>query len=224
MFSKITKLERTMLLSFSFTILVSLVRLLYTGKYDFLFYPWNLFLAAIPYLFARKLSLDRKRIANGVLMAGWLLFFPNAPYLITDVFHFRQTTDAPVWFDLILVMSGAWNGLMAGMISLLYVERFLFRFITENQVKWISAGFIILCSYGVYVGRYWRFNSWDIVAQPKALLHASAGTIFHPHYHVGIWAFTLVFGVMMYLIYTTMKLFAGIGFNNSTLPDASSIM
>lgn len=214
MFSRLTRLERTLLLSFFFTVFALVVRLLYTGKYDYLFYPWNLFLAAVPYLFARKLNKDKKRFANGWLLAGWLLFFPNAPYLITDVFHFHETTDAPVWFDLILVVSGAWNGLIAGMVSLLYVERFLFHFIKENRVKWVCAGFIVLCSYGVYVGRYWRFNSWDIVTQPKALFHASAGSIVHPHYHVGIWVFTLVFGVMMYLIYTTMKLFANVGFGN----------
>ena len=224
MFSKMTRLERILLLSFAFTICASLVRLLYTGKYDYLFYPWNLFLAAIPYLFARRLNVDRKRFRNGLLLAGWLLFFPNAPYLITDVFHFRETTDAPVWFDLVLVISGAWNGLVAGMISLLYVERFLFHFMKENRLQWISAGFIVLCSYGVYVGRFWRFNSWDIVTQPKALLHASAGSVVHPHYHVGIWAFTLVFGVMMYLIYNTMKLFAGVEFSNNKLKEPTSYL
>lgn len=215
MFSKITKLERTLLLSFSFTVFALLLRLFYTGKYDYLFYPWNLFLAAIPYLFARRVSKDKKRSANLLLLTGWLLFFPNAPYLITDVFHFRETTDVPVWFDLILVMSGAWNGLVAGMVSLLYVERFLFHFIKENRVKWICTGFIILCSYGVYIGRYWHFNSWAILTHPQALFHASAGSIVHPHYHVGIWAFTFVFGIMMYLIYAMMKQFASIGLADS---------
>ena len=75
--------------------------------------------------------------------------------------------------------------------------------------------FIVLCSYGVYVGRFWRFNSWDIVTQPKALFHASAGSFVHPHYYIGIWAFTFVFGAMMYLIYTTMKLFANVDFNKA---------
>ena len=209
MFSRLTRLEKTLLLSFSFTITMLLARLIYTGSYLYLFYPWNLFLAAIPYLFARKLDNDKKGIINLLLLCGWLLFFPNAPYLITDVFHFEERTDAPVWFDLVLVISGAWNGLIAGMVSLFQVEHFLAHSRARRRVKTLCALSLILCSYGVYVGRYWRFNSWDIFTQPKALFHASAGSIVHPHYHIEIWLFTFVFGAMMYLIYATLKLFAG---------------
>lgn len=212
MFSRLTRLERTLLLSFGFTLLMLLSRLVYTGIYMYLFYPWNLFLATVPYLFARKLNNDKKGFRNLMLLCGWLLFFPNAPYLITDVFHFEERTEAPVWFDLILVISGAWNGLIAGMVSLLRVERFLILSKARKRVKTLCALFLILCSYGVYVGRYWRFNSWDIIMQPKALLHASAGSIVHPHYNLQLWTFTLVFGVMMYLIYTTLKLFANAAF------------
>ena len=96
MFSRLTRLEKTLLLSFGFTLLMLLTRLVYTGSYMYLFYPWNLFLAAIPYLFARKLNNDKKGYRNGLLLCGWLLFFPNAPYLITDVFHFEERTEAPV--------------------------------------------------------------------------------------------------------------------------------
>ncbi len=207
MFSKLTHLEKTLLLSFGFTLVILTVRILYSGNRDYLFYPWNLLLAAIPYLFARKLNQNRKGIVNVLLLSGWLLFFPNAPYLITDIFLFEKTTESPFWFDLILVISGAWNGLIAGMVSLLFVEKFLLLSKVKKRVKALNILFIILCSYGVYVGRYWRFNSWDIVMQPKALFHASAGTIFHPHYHIQIWIFTAVFAVLMYLIYMTMKQF-----------------
>ena len=214
MFSRLTRLEKALLLSFGFTLFMLLMRLLYTNAYDYLFYPWNLLLACIPYLFARKLNNDKKSIRNLLLLCGWLLFFSNAPYLITDVFHFEERAEAPAWFDLILVISGAWNGLIAGMVSLLYVERFLFLSKAKKRVKTLCGVFLILCSYGVYVGRFWRFNSWDIIMQPKALFHASAGSIVHPHYYIQLWIFTLVFGAMMYLIYTTMKLFAAIDFDN----------
>ncbi len=210
MFSRLTRLEKVLLLSFSFTIAMLIIRLIYTGSYLYLFYPWNLFLAAVPYFFARKLSHDKKGIINILLLCGWLLFFPNAPYLITDVFHFEERAEAPVWFDLVLVISGAWNGLIAGMVSLSRVEHFLAHSRARKRVKTLCALSLILCSYGVYVGRYWRFNSWDVFTQPKALLHASAGSIVHPHYHIQIWLFTLVFGAMMYLIYTSLKLFTGV--------------
>ena len=140
-----------------------------------------------------------------LLLAGWLLFFPNAPYLITDVFHLQERNPVPLWFDLVLVISGAWNGLVLGILSLMQVENFLSTLFTRKTVQYSSMACILLCGYGVYIGRYWRYNSWDIIAQPISLLSASAKTVVHPFRNLELWAFTLAFSVMFYLIYITVK-------------------
>ncbi|TKK71938.1 DUF1361 domain-containing protein [Ilyomonas limi] len=184
MFRQLTPLERILLISIGFTLGLLVARFLFTGDFTYFFYPWNLFLAILPYLFSRRLKHAQNNIKGWLLIAGWLLFFPNAPYLITDVFHFQERQPVPQWYDLILVVSGAWNGLMLGIISLMQVEQFLRLYIRPKIVQLSCVLFALLCGYGVYVGRYWRFNSWDVVAQPQTLFKASARSIINPHHNI----------------------------------------
>ena len=111
----------------------------------------------------------------------------------------------PYWFDLLLVTSAAWNGLMLGIASLMQVEKFL-----SNHFK--SAGVfmgvllsILLCSYGVYLGRYLRFNSWDVIANPGNIIKTTSGHFFFPMQHLQTWAFTFSFAMLMCIIYFTLK-------------------
>ncbi len=205
MFKKITGFERTLLLSIGFTLSLLLARFLFTGDYTYFFYPWNLVLAVLPYLFSRQLNAGNKKWINALLLTGWLLLLPNAPYLITDVFHFHQRYGVPLWFDLVLVISGAWNGLLLGLVSLMQTERFLAVQLKPLWVKLICVAVALLCSYGVYIGRYWRFNSWDVVAQPKALFKASAHSVFHPHQSIQLWAFTVAFAALFYIVFLTIR-------------------
>ena len=66
----------------------------HTGRPDHIFLAWNLFLAWIPFVLALALY-DRARRRSspailGALACGWLLFFPNAPYILTDMIHSRS--------------------------------------------------------------------------------------------------------------------------------------
>src|SRR5689334_6190646 len=102
MFKQITPLEKILLLSIGFTLSLVAARFLATSTFTYFFYPWNLFLAMVPYLFSRRLRHVKERITGWLLLSCWLLFFPNAPYLITDVFHFQARYPVPQWYDLIL--------------------------------------------------------------------------------------------------------------------------
>ena len=205
MLKQLTPLERILLLSIGFTLSLLAARALLTNTLTYFFYPWNLFLAVMPYLFSRKLQHAKNGMKSWLLIAGWLLFFPNAPYLITDVFHFEERFPVPKWYDLILVVSGAWNGLMLGIISLMRVEQFLRLYIQPKMVQLSCVLFALLCGYGVYIGRYWRFNSWDVVSQPESLFMASARSIIRPHHNIQLWAFTIAFAALFYTIYLTIK-------------------
>ena len=205
MFKQLTALERILLLSIGFTLSLLAVRFISTSEFTYFFYPWNLLLAILPYLFSRRLKHTKVGITGWLMLACWLLFFPNAPYLVTDIFHFQERDPVPQWYDLILVISGAWNGLMLGIISLMQVEQFLSTHIQPRIVQLSCVLVALLCGYGVYIGRYWRFNSWDVIVQPGALLKASARSIIRPHHNIQLWAFTIVFAALFYFVYLTIK-------------------
>jgi uncharacterized membrane protein len=195
-----------LVLSIGFTISLLAFRILYSGKLSYIFFAWNLFLAAIPFLFSRKLALHKKFSKTSFLtVAGWLLFLPNAPYVITDIFHFRERYPVPEWYDLLIVISAAWNGLCLGFISLMQVEQFLSRFVSKIKVQVLVFIFMFLCGYGVYIGRFMRYNSWNILSDPLQLFSELMQHFLFPREYFRVWEFTFLFSVMLSIIYFTLK-------------------
>jgi len=206
MIKKLNGFERMALLSILFTIVLVVLRYLNTSDQQYFFYPWNLFLATVPYCFSRQLKKFRRISLKVVaILLFWLLFLPNAPYIITDLFHFEERPPVPYWFDLLLVVSGAWNGVVLGITSLMQVERFLKNHI---QLKWIMPATIVLitlCSYGIYLGRFKRYNSWSIVTNPGTVFHTIMSHVAEPFEHEQAWMFTILFAILLCIIYFTVK-------------------
>lgn len=206
MIKKISPSERMLLLSILFNMSLLFVRFYYTKELMYGFYIWNTFLAILPLLFSRiLLRLDKCNFKAMLLVICWLAFFPNAPYMITDVFHYTERPPVPQWYDLIVVITAVWNGLLSGIISLMQIEQFLSRHFRIIWVKIIVIVSFILCGYGVYIGRYLRFNSWDVVMNPKILLYTFAGHVLKPQEHTMTWAFTILFATMFGIIYFTLR-------------------
>jgi uncharacterized membrane protein len=206
MIRKLSYEERIQVVSIGFTISLLGFRIIYSGTLSYIFFAWNLFLAIIPLLFSRQLVKHQKINARSLLlMSGWLLFLPNSPYIITDILHFRERWPVPKWYDLLLVTSAAWNGLCLGFISLMHVEQFLSRFLTKMKVQVIILTCMFLCSYGIYIGRFLRFNSWDIISAPGQLAAETTQHFFNPLAHFRVWEFTFLFSVMLTIIYFTLK-------------------
>jgi uncharacterized membrane protein len=191
---------------FQFVLLV--FRWIYTKELSFGFYPWNTFLAIVPLFFsARLLKQQKMNLVTVLCIGGWLLFFPNAPYLVTDVFHFGERPIVPTWFDLVIVILGAWNGILLAILSLLQVE-FFFKRLYKGKWLGLMMGLVfLLTGYGVYIGRYLRFNSWDIVTAPINLFSTSIKHIAHPFAYPHLWAFTIIFSFMLCLMYYSIKSF-----------------
>ncbi|HYG16562.1 MAG TPA: DUF1361 domain-containing protein [Bacteroidia bacterium] len=127
-------------------------RIQVTGLFYFRFLIWNMFLAFIPYAVSTLLayySQTRKSVLVIVpAMALWMLFFPNAPYIITDLFHLRQRPQIPLWFDLLLILTFAWNGLILAYTSLADMQEIVTR-LFNRFAGWI---FVIgsLCLSGFW--------------------------------------------------------------------------
>jgi uncharacterized membrane protein len=142
-----------LLLSILFTMVLLCARFYYTKELMYSFYIWNTFLAVIPLCCSRRLiRLDRFGYKAVLLLAGWLAFLPNAPYMITDVFHYMDRPPVPAWFDLLLVTSAAWNGLLLGIISLMQVERFLHTHWYWFAVCYVATGYTLAGTCGSTAG------------------------------------------------------------------------
>jgi uncharacterized membrane protein len=203
---KISGTSKLLLLSIAFSMSLLLVRFVYSNTMDYRFYGWNTFLAAIPYLMSTQLLKLRKLGFTAVVFLGtWLLFFPNAPYMITDLFHYEERPEVPYWYDLMLVMSAAWNGLILGMTSLMNVEIFLARHLKKRWVIMCVFVSLLLCGYGVFIGRFFRFNSWNILTAPRDLAYSSAKHVLRWQQYQKLWAFTILFSVLLTIIYFTLK-------------------
>jgi len=152
------------------------------GAYDFRFLIWNLILAWIPLLIA-LIVYDRYRRGRPLLLLVpalvlWLLFLPNAPYIVTDFVHLSAGSPAPLWLDGVEVSAFAWTGMLLGFVSL-YLVHAVARHRLGAVPSWIGVlGVLALISVGVYLGRVKRWNSWDLLTQPGARLgqlHAHLG-------------------------------------------------
>ncbi|MBN8420961.1 MAG: DUF1361 domain-containing protein [Verrucomicrobia bacterium] len=173
-----------------------------SGHHYYSFMVWNLFLAAIPL----GLSLGLRRIEHhGValpLLAMWLLFFPNAPYVLTDLMHLNEHNgNVPKWLDLLMLLSFAFVALWYGFQSLHIVQHWFARKHSHVAAWCVTVGSLGLSGFGVYLGRFDRWNSWDLVHRPASLLSRIAAYILHPMDHTRTWGFTLGFGTLLIFAY-----------------------
>jgi uncharacterized membrane protein len=177
---------------------------------------FNLALAWIPFAAAVLAYLaSRRRITFYLIMPVctlvWLIFFPNAPYLLTDFQHLAFTNgSAPLWFDVILMIWFAWTGLLLGIASLYLMHEIVAK--TFNQlVGWVFAiSVTVLSSFGVYLGRFLRWNSWDLLYDPIPIARDMVAIVRHPISNLPTYVFTILFTLLFLFIYVTIHLFGGI--------------
>lgn len=188
--------------------LLSIARCFVSGTGTFLFLNWNLFLAGVPLLFSRLIIYNEKITVWKImfLLPLWLLFFPNAPYILTDLFHLGNSASMPKWFDLILILSFAWAGLYAGFKSLQDIQRMLTKFMNERKSILIIVLLLFSAAFGVYIGRFERWNSWDLITHPFSVVEDILEKIIHPFTHLRAWGVTLMLGTLLNAIWFSLHL------------------
>jgi uncharacterized membrane protein len=180
-----------------------------SGSLFYVFLVWNLFLAWIPWLAAQAFGASSRRRAPRLLRLGWftlwLLFLPNAPYILTDLLHLRPRPPVPLWYDLALLLSCAGTGLLLGYISLLEVQGAVEKQLGRVAGWMVAAGSLFLSGFGIYLGRFLRRNSWEILTDPAGLYLDISDRLLNPTLHLRTYGVTLVFGVGLLLWYIALR-------------------
>lgn len=203
------RLIKAMAVSSALSIILLYFRIQWSGSLMFVFLPWNLFLACIPFLLAMALAEmnnnGSSRIKKLGVFSAWLIFFPNSPYILTDLFHLKLRSEVPLWFDLVLILSFAWNGLLLGYSSLFEIQKVLRTRLSANVVNFFIGGLMVLCSFGIYLGRYPRYNSWDILANPIRLFSDIFSMIIDPMHNTRMVGVTFFFSVFLMVSFWTLS-------------------
>jgi uncharacterized membrane protein len=195
-------------LGFASAISVALVtaRIVWTGKVIYGYLIWNLFLAWLPLLFS-LLACEKYQTGSGRnwrffgLAGAWLLFFPNAPYIFTDLIHLTRHFYGQFWVDLVLILLCAFTGLVLGFLSLYLMQSVVTRMYGRIVSWFFIGGIAIVGSFGIYLGRFLRFNSWDVLVKPAALYHGIGGWMADPFSEPVTFAFPLLFATFLFVSY-----------------------
>jgi len=169
---------------------------------------WNLVLAWVPFGLAIVVY-DRHRAGArpiSLLPVGalWLLFLPNAPYILTDFKHLVPSPVVPLWVDIVVIAAPAWTGMLLGFLSL-YLVQAVVRGLAGAAVAWLVAvGALVLSSFGIYLGRVLRWNSWDVVTDPN-LLRQLGGIVIEPRALVMTTLLTGFLTLSYFVVYASMQ-------------------
>ena len=182
------------------SVVLVVARILSTRDLRYSFLVWNLFLAWLPLVFALLACEDYRtgspRNWRFLGLAGaWLLFFPNAPYIFTDLIHVTTRYYGHFWMDLTLILLYAITGLVLGFVSLYLMQSVVGRMFGRPASWLFIAAVAALSGFGIYLGRFLRFNSWDIVFRPRQVYHGIGHLVANPMAQANSLAFSIFFGV-----------------------------
>jgi len=185
------------------------LRVLVSGRLGYAILGWNLMLAWVPLLLALAANRQHRASAGSNwrflgLSALWLLFFPNAPYIFTDLVHLNTWFRGHYWIDLAMISMTALTGFVLGFLSL-----FLMQSIVSSRHGW-KAGWVFvitvsgLAGLGVYLGRFLRWNSWDAALHPFGISRDVFNLAAHPMAHARHLEFQAAFGMFLLLGYMVL--------------------
>jgi uncharacterized membrane protein len=179
---------------------------------------WNLFLAWIPFVLALVVyARSDGAFFSGPVLAAisllWLVFLPNAPYLVTDLKYVGSDSGVPVLYDVVLLTAAAWAGLLLGLVSL-----FLMHMVWQRVLGVLNAWAVVvvalaLSSFGIYLGRIQRWNSWDVFTRPLSLTGQIAQGLLDPISHPRPVGLTVLFTVFLFASYLVFYAFARLNYS-----------
>ncbi|MEX0314248.1 MAG: DUF1361 domain-containing protein [Allomuricauda sp.] len=194
-----------LILSLTFLAFLLGLRIIVTGTLFYSFLAWNLFLATVPYVMT-QIALFSGTARTGKLLKFtvfvlWLAFLPNAPYIITDLIHLHNPHSDWAWFDLFMVFAYACIGLFLFVLSLADMVEILSSVLSKRWVQFLVFTICMLSGYGIYLGRFLRFNSWDILFKSKHLFLEIFGSLTYPYAYL----MTFSFGLFLWIVFLIFR-------------------
>ncbi len=184
-------------------------RMILLGHHHQLYLVWNLFLAWLPLLFAlaacwmEQNGRPRRWTFLGAA-AGWFFFFPNAPYILTDLIHLGSKAQRYYWPDLVLILLFALTGLVLGFLSLFLMQRMVAHRYGWPRGWLFVGGMAVLSGFGIYAGRFLRWNSWDVLFSPLDLISEGLRWVIAMPSEPRGFILPVLFGVMLFVSYLTL--------------------
>ncbi len=187
-----------------FCISLLLVRAKLSHSIYLFFLVWNLFLAYTPLgittIMISRITFIEKWYFYPAFIA-WLLVLPNAPYILTDFIHLYKYNGIPVWFDILLIASFTFCGLLFGLASMKNMHRIISLKFNTTTATIAMAASSILSGFGIYLGRFLRYNSWDVLQKPVALITDILNSLLAAETYRPAWGITLGFGTLLFLLF-----------------------
>lgn len=191
-------------------ITLNILRIFIWDKLSFVYILWNIFLAFIPFSISFVLlTLSKEGKLNKLIFivgfALWMLFIPNAPYIVTDFIHLGEIRIVPVIYDVFLIFSSAAVGLILGFSSFFHVEQIIKTKYSTKVTSLLMGLIILIISFGIYLGRFLRFNSWDVFINHTSLIKNVWKVFAQSSGHFEVYFYTILFFFFLYLTYNAWK-------------------
>jgi len=188
------------------SLLLYVARSIDAGNNRYLFLVWNLVLGWLPLLFAWWLKIRLQKtpwisIGNIVITLLWLGFLPNSFYIVSDLIHLYNTGEVSLLYDATMLFSYIFNSYVLGFMSLYIVHKQLIKRLSPRVVHLLIASILLLCSFAIYLGRYLRWNTWDVLINPAGLLFDVSDRIVNPIAHPQAFTTTSTFFLLLSSMY-----------------------
>ncbi len=188
------------------------IRYVVFGSFTFWYLDWNLFLAWLPLVFAWLLVRYVKKHPwvswQGIgLSLLWIGFLPNSFYIVTDFMHLQEVGQHTLLFDAVLLFLFTVAGYAIGFTSVFMVHRLLLTRINRPSATRVIAGVFFACSFAIYLGRFLRWNTWDVLMNPAGLILDVTDRIVNPVAHEQTFWVTILFFVLLCSLYFILQWF-----------------
>ncbi len=204
-------------LSLLLCFVLGLTRVVITGNSDYLFMPWNIILALIPLILAGKFS-AYKGAKLWLLAFVWLLFLPNSFYVVTDIIHlnspqvllenirgpfvsYDNVGHLTIVYDALYLFVCATVSFVYGLESIRLFKNKFASIIKKSTMKIMLSLTFFLSGIAIYLGRYVRLNSWDIVMRPWQIVIDILDLFIKPAQYTKEWIVVLSFSFVIAMLH-----------------------